>query len=107
MSRQTWLFGALFIIALASWQWFRNDTEAPVNPQDYQPDFVATNLASVQYNRLGLPYRGMQAEYAEYYEPLSMTLMKNLLSCSIPPMASPSGGSAVMTAPSIPATMPC
>ncbi|AEY00592.1 hypothetical protein GU3_04175 [Oceanimonas sp. GK1] len=76
MSRQTWLFGALFVVALAAWQWFGNDRRAPVSEQDFQPDFVATNLTSIQYNRLGLPYRGMQAEHAEYYESLSMTLMK-------------------------------
>ncbi|WP_298721013.1 LPS export ABC transporter periplasmic protein LptC [uncultured Oceanisphaera sp.] len=76
MSRQTWWFGGLFLVALVCWQWFRPVTDAPVNQQDYQPDFIAKNLRSVQYNQLGLPYRGLDAEYAEYYQPLAMTLME-------------------------------
>lgn len=76
MNRQTWLFGGLFVAALVTWQWFRNDELVGVNEQDFQPDFVATNLSSVQYNRQGLPYRGMNAQHAEYYDSLSMTLMK-------------------------------
>ncbi|MDV2857985.1 MULTISPECIES: LPS export ABC transporter periplasmic protein LptC [Oceanimonas] len=76
MNRQTWIFAGLFVAALITWQWFRNDQTIMVNEQDFQPDFVATNLSSIQYNRQGLPYRGMEAEQAEYYESLSMTLMK-------------------------------
>lgn len=76
MSRQSWLFGGLFLFALVCWQWFRPGTDAPVSEQDYQPDFVARNLTSMQYNQFGLPYRGLDADYAEYYAPLSMTLME-------------------------------
>ncbi|WP_445401385.1 LPS export ABC transporter periplasmic protein LptC [Zobellella sp. An-6] len=76
MSRQTWLFGGLFLAALVAWQWFRPAGPDPLSEQDYQPDFIARGLASIQYNQLGLPYRGLEAEYAEYYDPLSMTLME-------------------------------
>lgn len=76
MNRQTWLFGILFVLALVCFQWFRQDGDIALNDRDFQPDFVARDLASIQYNRLGLPYRGLAAEYAEYYDPLSMTLME-------------------------------
>ncbi|WP_375057121.1 LPS export ABC transporter periplasmic protein LptC [Zobellella sp. DQSA1] len=76
MSRQSWLFAALFLFALVSWQWFRPAPDSPASEQDYQPDFIARQLTSLQYNQLGLPYRGLDADYAEYYDPLSMTLME-------------------------------
>ena len=76
MNRQTLIFGGLFIVALICWQWFKPDSDQAVNPQDYKPDFVAKNLATIQYNQLGLPYRGLTADYAEHYEPLSMTIME-------------------------------
>ncbi len=76
MSRQTWWFGGLFLLALITWQWFKPSSQLPANEQDYQPDFTAVNLRSVQYNTLGLPYRGLEADYAEYYEPLAMTLVE-------------------------------
>lgn len=76
MSRQTIAFGALFVLGLICWQWFKPLSDQPANQQDYQPDFIAKNLQSVQYNQLGLPYRGLTAEYAEHYEPLTMTLME-------------------------------
>lgn len=76
MSRQTIGFAVLFVIALACWQWFDTATKQIESEQDYQPDFIATNLDSVQYNQLGLPYRGLKAAYAEHYEPLAMTLME-------------------------------
>ncbi|MGO1616408.1 MAG: LPS export ABC transporter periplasmic protein LptC [Oceanisphaera sp.] len=76
MSRQTgWFFG-LFVLALACWQWFKPSDEQVITQQNYQPDFIAKNLMSVQYNKLGLPYRGLEAEYAEHYQPLAMTLME-------------------------------
>ncbi|GGB36473.1 hypothetical protein GCM10011502_06940 [Oceanisphaera marina] len=76
MSRQTGWFAGLFVVALACWQWFNPTAEQPVTQQNYHPDFIAKNLASVQYNQLGLPYRGLNADYAEHYEPLAMTLME-------------------------------
>ncbi|WP_417618601.1 LPS export ABC transporter periplasmic protein LptC [Oceanisphaera sp.] len=76
MSRQTWWCGGLFVLALMCWQWFKPVAEQPVTQQNYQPDFIAKNLASVQYNQQGLPYRGLHADYAEHYEPLAMTLME-------------------------------
>ncbi|ART82855.1 LPS export ABC transporter periplasmic protein LptC [Oceanisphaera profunda] len=76
MSRQTIAFGALFVLGLICWQWFKPLSDQPANQQDYQPDFIAKNLQSVQYNQLGLPYRGLTAEYAEHYEPLTMTIME-------------------------------
>ena len=76
MNRQTLIFGGLFVLALICWQWFKPAQDQAVSQQDYQPDFIAKNLHSVQYNQLGLPYRGLTAEYAEHYEPLTMTLME-------------------------------
>ncbi|MGO4999792.1 LPS export ABC transporter periplasmic protein LptC [Oceanisphaera sp. W20_SRM_FM3] len=76
MSRQTLIFGGLFVLALICWQWFEPAQDQAVNQQNYQPDFIAKQLQSVQYNQLGLPYRGLTAEYAEHYEPLTMTLME-------------------------------
>ncbi|ART80813.1 LPS export ABC transporter periplasmic protein LptC [Oceanisphaera avium] len=76
MSRQTWAFGGLFLVALISWQWFKPVATKPASQQDYQPDFIAKNLKSVQFNQLGLPYRSLNADYAEHYEPLTMTLME-------------------------------
>ncbi|MFD1006914.1 MULTISPECIES: LPS export ABC transporter periplasmic protein LptC [Oceanisphaera] len=76
MSRQTWWFGGLFVLALACWQWFKSADEIPVTQQNYPPDFIAKNLVSIQYNKLGLPYRGLEAEYAEHYQPLAMTIME-------------------------------
>lgn len=76
MSRQTIAFGILFVLGLICWQWFKPLSDQPVNQQDYQPDFIAKNLQSVQYNQLGLPYRGLTADYAEHYEPLTMTIME-------------------------------
>lgn len=76
MNRQTLLFGGLFVVALICWQWFKPASDQSVDPQNYQPDFIAKNLATVQYNQLGLPYRGLTSDYAEHYEPLTMTIME-------------------------------
>lgn len=76
MSRQTVYFAGLFILALICWQWFKPSDTPQDTQQHYQPDFIAKNLVSVQYNKLGLPYRGLEAEYAEHYQPLAMTLME-------------------------------
>ncbi|MBO1519261.1 LPS export ABC transporter periplasmic protein LptC [Oceanisphaera pacifica] len=76
MNRQTGWFGGLFILAVICWQWFKPSDDLQDTQQHYQPDFIAKNLVSVQYNKLGLPYRGLEAEYAEHYQPLAMTLME-------------------------------
>ncbi|GAA3541937.1 LPS export ABC transporter periplasmic protein LptC [Zobellella aerophila] len=76
MNRQTWLFAVLLLFALVCWQWLRPAPPNSGQDQNYQPDFIAKDLSSLQYNNLGLPYRGMNAEHAEYYGGLAMTLLE-------------------------------
>lgn len=76
MSRQTWLFAGLLLLSLVCWQWLRPTATGSGSEQDFQPDFIAKGLTSLQYNNLGLPYRGMNAEHAEYYAAMAMTLLE-------------------------------
>ena len=70
MSRQTLLFGLLFLVALVAWQLGKVELvpEAKVKTEHYQPDFVARDLVTTRFDVNGKRTERLESQYAEYFQ---------------------------------------
>ena len=78
MTRQNWAIIILFLSALGAWRYFSVDEPAPASASvEYQPDFTAEVLHSVEYNTDGKIVRRTFADKMEHYSELGMTMFTN------------------------------
>ncbi|MFE8730748.1 LPS export ABC transporter periplasmic protein LptC, partial [Aeromonas hydrophila] len=65
MSRQTLLFGLLFLVALVAWQLGKVELvpEAKVKTEHYQPDFVARDLVTTRFDVNGKRTERLESQY--------------------------------------------
>ncbi|MBZ6065393.1 LPS export ABC transporter periplasmic protein LptC [Aeromonas schubertii] len=77
MNRQTLLFGVLFIVALACWQVLNKPvaTVEPTQKEHFQPDFVARDMVTLQYDEEGRLQDRLESVYAEYFRAIEMVNM--------------------------------
>ncbi len=70
ISRQTLLFAALFIVALAIWQLGDVTLAPPAAPktEHYQPDFIAKDLVTTRFDETGKRSERLESVYAEYFQ---------------------------------------
>jgi lipopolysaccharide export system protein LptC len=75
MSRQNWLIGLLFILALGVWRWFDqgNDPSQDKTGAIYQPSFTTRELRTQHYDANGSLKEELTADYAEHYIQLDMS----------------------------------
>lgn len=75
MSKQNWLIGLVFLLALSLWRWYAQpqDTQSSNVNAIYQPNFTARNLHTLNYDAQGRLKRELAASYVEHYETLDMT----------------------------------
>lgn len=77
MSRQTLLFGVLFIVAMACWQVLNKPltSQGQVQKEHFQPDFVARDMVTLQYDQEGRLQERLESIYAEYFGAIEMVNM--------------------------------
>ena len=78
MTRQNWGIIILFLCSLGIWRFLSPDEQA-VKPTsaEYQPDFTAEVLRSVEYSNDGKIVRRIFADQMEHYSELGMTMFTN------------------------------
>lgn len=78
MTRQNWAIVILFLSALGAWRYFSTDEPVVSSASvEYQPDFTAEVLHSVEYNTDGKIVRRTFADKMEHYSELGMTMFTN------------------------------
>ncbi len=72
MSRQTLLFGLLFLIALAAWQVseISQRSQSDIKVEHFQPDFTAKQLVTTRFNEQGKRTERLESAFAEYFQTL-------------------------------------
>jgi len=78
MNRQNLGIVILFLCALGIWRFFSSDEQSTTTPStEYQPDFTAQVLRSVEFSIEGKIIRRIFADSMEHYGELGMTMFTN------------------------------
>ena len=78
MNRQNMGIVILFLCALGIWRFFSPDEQSTASPStEYQPDFTAEVLRSVEFSIEGKIIRRIFADSMEHYGELGMTMFTN------------------------------
>ncbi len=79
MSRQNWLIGLMFLLALGLWRWFDQETgdSQAQSGSIYQPSFTAKALRTQHYDAKGHLKEELAADYAEHYAQLEMSELEH------------------------------
>lgn len=78
MNRQTLMFGLLFLLALACWQVLDEKPQALDNAkkEHFQPDFVAQNVVTREFDSNGRLTRHLESRFTEYFRSIDMAQLQ-------------------------------